>query len=125
MIRFLNFVAIGALIGTAVWVYSIKYETIFYAEQVKKLEHRLDKERDAIVVLQAEWQFLNQPGRLQALSDRFLQAKPLEPRQIIRPSELPDKPPPAESLAQRLDALITGSTTPAGKTTGARTPGSL
>ncbi len=123
MIRFLNIVAVIALLGTAVWVYSIKYETIFYAEQVKKLEHKLDREHEAITVLKAEWQLLNQPARLQDLSDKFLDAKPVEARQIIKPSELPDKPARGETIADKLDALITGSVTPSGKTSSARTPG--
>ncbi len=124
MIRFLNFVAISALVGTAVWVYSIKYETIYYAEQVKKLEHKLDRERDGITVLKAEWQLLNQPARLQEFANKFLDSKPLEARQIIKPTDMPDKPQRADSIAQKLDALITGTTTPTStKTNSARTPG--
>jgi len=122
MIRFLNFVAVAALVGTAVWVYSIKYETIYFAEQVKKLENKLDRENAAIIVLKAEWQYLNQPARLQGLADKFLDSKPLEARQIIKASELPDKPPPSDEIGAKLDQLITGSTTPGGKGTSPRTP---
>jgi hypothetical protein len=123
MIRFLNFVAVAALVGTAVWVYSIKYETIYFAEQVKKLENRLDREHAAIIVLKAEWQYLNQPARLQGLADKFLDSKPLEARQIIKASELPDRPPPSDEIGAKLDQLITGSTTPSSKGASPRTPG--
>lgn len=122
MIRFLNFVSVAALIGTAVWVYSIKYETIFYAEQEKKLEHKLDRENASIIVLRAEWQYLNQPARLQALADKFLDSKPLEAYQIIRPNELPDKPPPVDVIGEKLDSIITGSTTPSARRSSPRTP---
>lgn len=122
MIRILNFVAVVALIGTAVWVYSIKYETIYFAEQVKKLENKLDRENAAIIVLKAEWQYLNQPARLQALANKFLDSKPLEARQIIKASELPDRPPPSDEIGDKLDQLLTGSTTPRGKGTSPRTP---
>ncbi len=109
MIRLLNIFAIVALIGTAGWVYSIKYETIFFAEQQKKLEHKLARERDAIQVLKAEWQHLNQPVRLQVFADKFLDLKPLAATQIVRAAEIADKPAKADSIAQKLDALITGT----------------
>jgi len=122
MIRILNFVAVAALVGTAVWVYSIKYETIYFAEQVKKLENRLDRENAAIIVLKAEWQYENQPARLQGLANKFLDSKPLEARQIIKASELPDRPPPSDEIGDKLDQLLTGSTTPRGKGISPRTP---
>jgi hypothetical protein len=109
MIRLLNILAIAALIGTAGWVYSIKYETIFFAEQQKKLENKLARERDAIQVLKAEWQHLNQPTRLQVFSDKFLDLKPLAATQIVRAAEIAEKPAKADSIGQKLDALITGS----------------
>jgi hypothetical protein len=73
-------------------------------------------------VLKAEWQYLNQPARLQGLANKFLDSKPLEARQIIKASELPDKPPPSVEIGAKLDQLITGSTTPHGKGTSPRTP---
>ena len=107
--RFLNLVALTCLIGAAVWVYSIKYDTIYFAEQARKLEHQLTREREIITVLKAEWQLLNQPTRLQALSDRLLDSRPLAATQIITPRELPDRAPKVDSIAQKLDALTTGS----------------
>ena len=41
MIRFLNVVAICALVGSAVYAYSIKYDTMLQAEQVNKLKNQL------------------------------------------------------------------------------------
>ena len=38
MIRFLHFAAITALVGSAGYAYSIKYETLYHAEQVAKLK---------------------------------------------------------------------------------------
>ncbi len=109
MIRLLNFVSIGALITSAVWVYSIKYETVFHAEQVKKLENQLERERQAIIVLQAEWQLLNQPGRMQVLADRHLDMKPLAATQIVKVAELPERAKTEDALARKLDSLLTGA----------------
>ena len=38
MIRLLHIIAISALIASAGYAYSIKYETLYYAEQVAKLK---------------------------------------------------------------------------------------
>jgi hypothetical protein len=109
MLRLLNTLAIFSLIGTAAWAYSIKYETIYYAEQVKKLEKRLDRERDAITVLRAEWQHINKPMRLQILADRHLQLQALQATQITKAGDLPTKPKEQDSIGNKLDQLLTGT----------------
>lgn len=117
MLKLLNVLAVGGLIGTAMWAYSVKYETIYFAEQVKKLEKRLDRERDSIAVLRAEWQHINRPARLQVLTDRHLQLQAMQAPQIIRPQDLPQKPKVDDPLGDKLDALLTGSVP-----TGSRAP---
>jgi hypothetical protein len=109
MLKLLNALAIIGLIGTAGWAYSIKYETIYFAEQVKKIERRVEREKEAIAVLQAEWQHLNTPSRLQALTDRHLPLAPIQAAQIIRPADLPNKAADSDPLARKLDELLTGS----------------
>jgi cell division protein FtsL len=121
MFRFLNILAILGLIGTAAWAYSIKYETIYYAEQVKKLEKRADKEREAVNVLRAEWQHLNKPSRLQVLADRHLQLQALQAQQIIKLEELPARREERDLLGDKLDQLLTGSI-PAAAKPGAKPP---
>ena len=68
MLRLLNVVAVAALIGSAVFAYSIKYETILYAEQILKTRHLIAAEQDGIERLRAEWAILTRPDRLAALS---------------------------------------------------------
>jgi hypothetical protein len=117
MLKLLNVLAVGGLVGTAMWAYSVKYETIYFAEQVKKLEKRLDRERDAIAVLRAEWQHINRPARLQVLADRHLQLQAMQATQIIQPQDLPAKPKVEDPLGSKLDELLTGSTGNAGRAT--------
>jgi hypothetical protein len=54
MIRIMNILAIAALIGSAIYAYTIKYETIFHAETIVKLQHEIKSEQDKIGVLRAE-----------------------------------------------------------------------
>jgi hypothetical protein len=115
MLRLLNILAVLGLIGTAAWAYSIKYETIYYAEQVKKLEKRLDRERDAVAVLRAEWQHVNKPVRLQVLADRHLQLQALQATQMALPGDLPARAKEQDVLGDKLDQLLTGSVPANGK----------
>jgi hypothetical protein len=97
MRRFLHLVAILALIGSALYAYRIKYDTIFLAEQVAKLKNRAAREREAIAVLRAEWQFSAKPDRVQALADRHLpDLQPGAIQQIARWSEIVARPVPVD-----------------------------
>ncbi len=105
MIRFIHIIAICGLIASAGYAYSIKYDSLFQAEQVAKLKTKLQKERDAIAVLKAEWHLLNRPDRLQAAAERHLDLQPLGVQQLARLSDLPDRPPRADEIGRKLEAL--------------------
>ncbi|WP_442754406.1 cell division protein FtsL [Methylocystis sp. JAN1] len=92
MLRLLNIVAICALIGSAVYAYSIKYQTAYRAEQIAKTRIEIKQERDAIAVLRAEWAYMTRPERLQPLADKYLpDLRPLQVTQIVAATSLPQK----------------------------------
>ena len=62
-------IALAVLLGSAVYAYGIKYDTIVLGEQIARQKIKIQKEKDQIALLKAEWQFLNRPDRIQALSD--------------------------------------------------------
>jgi hypothetical protein len=105
MIRFIHLVAICGLIASAGYAYSIKYETLYQAEQVAKLKAKLQKERDAIAVLKAEWHLLNRPDRLQAAAERHLDLQPLNVQQLARLSDLPNRQARGDEIGRKLEAL--------------------
>jgi len=106
MIRFLNFLALVAVIGSATWAYSVKYETILVAEKLKKRQNELRHERDAIAVLEAEWQLLNRPARLATLAKPGEGMAQMSARQVAQPKDIPAAAP---VKADALDTLLTGS----------------
>ena len=108
MIKLLHVIAIGALVSSALYAYSIKYETTLQAEQLQKLKAKAQRERDAIAVLKAEWQFLNRPERLQALADKHLDLQPLTTAQIVRLSDVPNRGPKVDSIGRKLEDLGLG-----------------
>lgn len=124
MTKLLHFVAISALIASAGYAYSVKYDTLYYAEQVAKLKSKAQRERDAIAVLQAEWQYLDRPDRLQAAADQHLDLQPLKIQQLARLSDLPDRPDRGDAIGLKLQALglLEPTATPKDKSNQARTP---
>lgn len=108
MIKLLHVIAIGALVSSALYAYSIKYETTLQAEQLQKLKAKAQRERDAIAVLKAEWQFLNRPERLQALADKHLDLQPLTTASIVRLSDIPNRGPKVDSIGRKLEDLGLG-----------------
>jgi len=105
MTKLLHIVAISALIASAGYAYSIKYDTLYYAEQVAKLKSKVQREREAIAVLQAEWQYLDRPDRLQAAADQHLDLQPLKIQQLARLSDLPNRPERGDEIGRKLEAL--------------------
>lgn len=105
MIRLLNVLAVFALIGSAIYAYSIKYETIFHAERIVKLKHQIKAEQDQIATLRAEWSHLTRPERVQALADKFLTLQPLSLRQIVSADALPRRGEKADGIGDKLEAL--------------------
>ena len=116
MWRFMHIVAIGALVASAVYVYSIKYKTILWSEKIVETRHAVEREQDAINVLRAEYAFLTRPERLQALADKDLGMQPLMLSQIVKASDLPQAQPKIDSIGQKIEALGLSATPSSGAT---------
>ncbi len=104
MWRLLHLAALGALIGSAVYVYSLKYQTIFAAEQIVKLKHQVNRETDAINMLRAEYAHIVRPDRVQSLADRLIETQPLALNQIVKPEDIPEKA-TEDSIGRKLETL--------------------
>ena len=106
MFKTLNVLAIALLVGSAVYAYSVKYETILFSEQIVKVEHAIEREQDRIGMLRAEWAYLTRPERMQALAEKHLDLQQTATDQIIRSAaELPEKPPKVDTIGRKLEAL--------------------
>lgn len=123
MSKLLHIVAISALISSAGYAYSIKYDTLYYSEQVAKLKSKAQREREAIAVLQAEWQYLDRPDRLQAAADQHLDLQALKIQQLARLSDLPNRPDRGDEIGLKLQALglLEPTATPKDRSNEART----
>ena len=131
MIRPLNIAALCCLIGSALYAYRIKYDTLYDTEEAAKLLRQVDAEKVTIATLRGEWQAMSAPGRLQILADKYLDLVPLNVRHTaLSPADLPRKQAEGDEIGRKLDALGLGEPTatpprggPAGNTpTGNRKP---
>lgn len=127
MWRLLHLVAIFALIGSAVYAYSIKYETILYAEKIVQMKHKIEAQHDRIAMLRADWAHLTRPERIGELVGTHLDTQPLALNQIVRVADIPDRAPKVDGIGRKLDALGLGAPTNTphdGKNSGGTTPAS-
>jgi hypothetical protein len=93
--RLLHLIVVAALVIAAVHVYKIKFESTLQAERLAKLGVEIHRERDRISALRAEWAQLDSPARIQALAQRHLALKQIDPAQIEALDHLPERPEPA------------------------------
>jgi hypothetical protein len=108
--RFLNLCVLALLVLAAAYVYEIKFESTLRAERVAKMRGDVQRERDAIGALRAEWATLENPARIQGLTRRHLHLRPAEATQYDSLDHLPERPqqvvqpPPVDAIAQKIDS---------------------
>lgn len=105
MPRIFHALAIALLIGSAVYVYKIKYDTMGLRSELARLDRQIAQERDLIAMLKAEWQKLNSPERIQSLADTYSDLVPLTVAQIVRWQDVPDRQAPFDMIGDKLGAL--------------------
>ena len=119
MMRIFNIVLVVLMLGTATWTYNVKHNAERSLAEINALEQRIALEKDTISLLEADWAYLNQPSRLQTLSDLYaeeLELRPTEATQLVYPEELPAAPvlPAGDPIADIIaggatDDMTTGS----------------
>lgn len=73
-------------------------------EKLAEIEASIERERETIRVLRAEWDYLNRPERLEKLAHDFLDLAPPSPEDFVaEPASLPDFA-PAEPLEASVQA---------------------
>ncbi len=100
-------VTLGALVLTAAvsfGLYQLSYRVQGQEDTLLKLNRTLNRDREAIEVLKAEWSYLSRPDALQQEADRFLALAPLQPSQILSPDQIAALP--AADLFPPADAAV-------------------
>jgi hypothetical protein len=76
-------------------MYLLKYKVQALEDQLTAKREQIQRTRGAIRVLEAEWTYLNDPGRLRRLSAQYLGFGPAVPQNVVDISALPMRAPAA------------------------------
>src|SRR3954471_21722213 len=106
--RLLNLCVLVLLVLAAAYVYEIKFESTLRAERVAKMRADVQRERDAIAALRAEWTTLENPARVEGRARRHLRLRPADATQYNALDRLPERPPaivqppPVDAIADKI-----------------------
>lgn len=85
MIRLVNMIMFMAVILLFAAVYHIRYGADAEHKAIRNAERAIEKEKITRRILEAEWVSLNNPARLEKLSEMHLRLEPLAATQIRTP----------------------------------------
>ncbi|EJW22022.1 hypothetical protein IMCC14465_04160 [alpha proteobacterium IMCC14465] len=85
MIRLVNIMMFIAVIALFATVYHVRYGADAEYKAIRHAERVIEKEETTRRILEAEWVSLNNPARLEKLSEMHLRLEPLAATQIRTP----------------------------------------
>ncbi len=76
-------------------LFRVSYRVQHLEHHLASVNKQIGDQEEAIRVLQAEWSYLNDPSRLEALARKHLPMGPTKPSQIVTLDQVPGKLPVA------------------------------
>ena len=77
------------IVIAAFMLYKVKYQVQALKTQVAETSHELEREKQALHVVAAEWAYLNRPERLQKLAAKYLPSADMTVGQIAEVEAIP------------------------------------
>jgi hypothetical protein len=93
MMRFGTFFTLSVAVAAGIGLFHAKYRVQALESELSRLQQQIQRDREAIHVLRAEWSFLNDPDRLAELSRRHLELAPVAGAQLATLAQVPEKLP--------------------------------
>ena len=87
-LRSVFWLLLAGVAGLAV-LFQVKYEVQTLEKRMESLNRQIARDEKAVHVLQAEWSYLNEPGRLTELAQRHLDLTPLTAQQLVSFDDVP------------------------------------
>ncbi len=101
-------VLLAGSIGLTVFVVKVQVQDM--EDQLAEFNRTVTEDRQAVHVLKAEWSYLNEPARLRALAERYLDLRAIETRQVGTAAEwfpeIPEPSPESTNSVQPLAAQV-------------------
>ena len=97
----------GLVVGSllAVFVFAVKYEVQDLETDYSELNRSIERERQSIHVLLAEWSHLNEPARIRELARKHLGLEGLTVGQVGDVSQIPMRTDPVQEPPDRLATI--------------------
>ena len=89
----ITIVVLSLVLAISLGLYRLKSQVQLLERRLAVATAQLESNRRDSRILAAEWSFLSQPNRVQALAQRHLGFRPLTPDQVSSVAALPLKPP--------------------------------
>ena len=121
MFRRTDIAMIAAMIAVVTYTYSVKTGTKEVAEQLAAIQRETESEINAIDLLNADWEVLTAPKRIQSLVNVYqanLNLVPTEAHRLIAISDIPMRPIVAEPETSIDDILAQYGNVDTGLSTG-------
>jgi hypothetical protein len=100
MIRSTTLLWMGLAGAVGFGLFQLKHKVQELEDEMFRLNRAIVGEQQAIHVLKAEWSYINQPQRLQALASRHLDLQPMKPAQLGGLADLPLRGEEAAAVAK-------------------------
>lgn len=84
-----TWLGLGVLVATGGAIMHISYAAQDLEARLQHLNAAIEKERQRIHVLEAEWAYLSRPERVQRLTEAHLLLEPTEPERLARFTDVP------------------------------------
>jgi hypothetical protein len=104
MIRPTSCILLLLAAGAGAALFHISFDVSALDDRLTALNRGIVADQEALHVLRAEWAFLNQPARIEELSQRYLDLQPLDGAQIGTASLLAFRPPAPGDPVPGVDA---------------------
>lgn len=82
-------IIMGMMAFAALGLYLVKYWVQDVQQDVRLVQVELNKEKESLHLLNAEWAYLNRPERLKRLSAKYLDLTPIKSVQFVSFDALP------------------------------------
>lgn len=93
MMRFGAIFTLSVAVAAGIGLYHAKYRVLALESELAEVQQNIQRDRQAIHVLKAEWSFLNEPDRLAEFARRHLELVPIAGSQLATIADVPEKLP--------------------------------
>ncbi len=94
MIKLLTPIVVAVIAALSFGLHTVKIDAKESREELRDIRAEISAEQKAIQILSAEWSYLNQPGKLQAMSEKYLKLQSIEVEQIAGLEDITRLSPP-------------------------------